>query len=239
MHQMSKELVIEAKKIGVRFADELVLKDLSFDVCAGDVVAVVGPNGAGKTTLIKAILGLFPATGSLKVFGRDVKKVLTQIGYVPQRFYFDKTFPLTVEEFLNMSLLIDEKNRVNDVLDEVSMNGSRYKLIGDLSGGQMQRVLIARALLNRPKLLILDEPTAGIDMEGESGFYDIVKEQNTKNGVTIVLISHEMNMVYKYASRVICLNKTASCMADVDERLSDEIFESVYGKDFEFKKHSH
>ncbi len=237
---MSKDLVIEVKDLKVDLDGQQVLRNVNFAVKRGDIVAVIGPNGAGKTSLFKAMLGIFDYEGEVKILGLPVKNVLKNVGYVPQRFIFDKSFPLTVEEFLSFSLSNgDDQKVVEKVLREVEMYKFRYKLLGNLSGGQLQRVLIARALLKNPQILLFDEPTTGIDMEGEKGFYDIIKQLNKNKGVTILMISHEVNMVYKYANKVICLNKDLLCHGVPKEAITKEILQKLYSEDLEFKTHSH
>ena len=165
--------------------------------------------------------------------------MLDQIGYVPQHFMFDKTFPLTITEFLNLSVDRTKKFRIDEVLRDVEMNRQRNKLLGNLSGGQMQRVLIARALLNQPRILFLDEPTTGVDLEGEKSFYEIVEQQNREKQVTVVLISHEINMVYKYATQVVCLNRDLVCNGIPKEAITKEILDKLYSEDVEMRSHHH
>ncbi|MBN1778628.1 MAG: metal ABC transporter ATP-binding protein [Candidatus Buchananbacteria bacterium] len=231
--------ILEVKNLSVDFGGQKILNDLSFAVKKGELVAIIGPNGSGKSTLFKAILDLIDYQGEVKVFGQKVRENYKQIGYVPQRFSFDKGFPLTVGEFLNFSSDKKNKKRINFVLTEVDMDKQQDKLLGQLSGGQLQRVLIARALLNEPKLLLLDEPTAGIDLEGEHDFYQIIEHQNKRHAMTILMISHEVNMVYGFASQVLCLNRDLFCFGHPKEVVTKEVMEKLYGQKVKLTPHSH
>ncbi len=230
---------IEISGLNVRFNSLSILRDINFKLEPGEIVAVIGPNGAGKTTLFRAILGLIPFDGSIRVLGSPTKKALGQLGYVPQRFSFDRSFPLRVREFLSLSLRGPDTGLIERSLSDTEMLGRKDSLIGSLSGGQLQRVLMARALMGSPDILLLDEPTAGVDLEGESGFYDIIKKQNASRGVTSLVITHEINMVYKYATRVICLNRDIYCHGTPKESITRELLSRLYGKDVVMRGHSH
>jgi ABC-type Mn2+/Zn2+ transport system ATPase subunit len=214
-----------------------VLEGVSADIHAGDIVAVIGPNGSGKTTLLKCILGVLPYSGNVTIFNKKPAQALRDVGYVPQRFSFDKHFPLTVGEFLRLS--VDNEKLINNALQEVEMRAHAGRPLGKLSGGQLQRVLIARAIMNNPKLLLLDEPTAGVDQEGEKDFYEIIKHQNKVHNATIIMVSHEVNVVYAHATQVLCLNKNLCCMGKPKEALTKEVLEQLYGKDAVIREHEH
>ncbi|MFZ6014780.1 MAG: metal ABC transporter ATP-binding protein [Patescibacteria group bacterium] len=232
--------ILEVKEVSVYYGDYCAVKNIGFAIKSGDILAIIGPNGSGKSTLLKAVLGLVEHTGSIKVFGKDIKEVLNDVGYVPQRFKFDDSFPLTVGEFLELSQLKKENiARRKEVLTEVEMQKFEQKLMGELSGGQMQRVLIAKALLNNPKILFLDEATAGVDVEGEKNFYEIINHLNKEHGLTIVLISHEINMVYKFATQVVCLNRDLICYGQTKEAITEEVMKKLYGDNLEFRTHKH
>lgn len=232
--------IIQTKNLSVSFNANVILRNININVKEGDVVAVIGPNGSGKSTLIKAILGLVPFSGEIKILGTNIEKQLEQIGYVPQKFSFDTTFPLTVWEFLKLAANDKiKKDRILQVLTEVEMEKYQNQALGQLSGGQLQRILIARALLNDPKILFLDEPTTGIDIEGEKDFYQIIKHQNIKHNVTIIMISHEINMVYKFADQIICLNKDLICMGEPKQAITKEVMKELYGEDVDLMHHHH
>jgi len=214
-----------------------VLQNIHADIRAGEIVAVIGPNGAGKSTLLKCLLGFLIYTGTITIFGKRPTHALDQIGYVPQRFTFDKNFPLTVAEFLRLSC--DSQPAIKHALKEVEMDAYHDALLGRLSGGQLQRVLIARAIANSPKLLLLDEPTTGIDLGGEKDFYEIIAHQNQQHDVTIVMVSHEVNMVYTHATHVLCLNKSVCGMGRPNETLTRDVLELLYGRDTAIRDHEH
>jgi zinc transport system ATP-binding protein len=230
-----KNKLIEAKGVKVKLGKQEVLSELNFDIVEGAITMIIGPNGAGKTTLMKAILGLVEHSGKIKVNAA----VQGKLGYVPQKFDFDRNFPITVSELLEFALIEKVEGKIEAALAEVDMLEHADKKLGELSGGQLQRVLIARAIVNEPKLLFLDEPTAGIDSEGEQTFYEIIRHLNTHHGVTVVLISHEISIVYRYATQVLCLNRKLVCSGDPHDEVTREVLEKLYGKDSQFATHCH
>jgi len=231
--------VLEVKDLTVRFNGILALDHVSFTIEKEAIIAVIGPNGSGKTTLLKAILGLVPSQGEVRIFSQPLRQVLPQVGYVPQRFAFDPGFPLTVEEFINLTCRTPKKLPVHGVLDEVGMNEFKGKLIGELSGGQLQRVLLAHALLHRPRILFLDEATSGIDIEGQSDFYSTIQRLNREHGTTIMMVSHEISMVYKFTDRIICLNRDLVSHGETRTALTAEVLKKLYGDSAALKSHSH
>jgi zinc transport system ATP-binding protein len=231
--------ILEVKDLTVRFAECTALDRVSFTIEKEEIIAVIGPNGSGKTTLLKAILGLIPYQGEIRVFSRPVRQVLPQVGYVPQRFAFDSSFPLTVEEFINLTCRTPEKLPAHGVLEEVGMAEFKGKLIGELSGGQLQRVLVAHALLHHPRILFLDEATSGIDIEGLSDFYSTIQRLNHEHGVTILMVSHEISMVYKFTDRIICLNRDLISHGETRTALTGEVLKKLYGDSADLKIHGH
>jgi zinc transport system ATP-binding protein len=231
--------ILEVKDLTVRFSGCTALEHVSFTIEQDAIIAVIGPNGSGKTTLLKAILGLVPYQGEIRIFSRPVRQVLPQVGYVPQRFAFDPTFPLTVEEFINLTCRTPEKLPLGGVLDETGMKEFKGKLIGELSGGQLQRVLLAHALLHRPRILFLDEATSGIDIEGLSDFYSTIQRLNREHGVTILMVSHEISMVYKFTDRIICLNRDLISHGETRTALTREVLKKLYGDGADLKNHDH
>ncbi len=194
MKQCASNLALEVKGLTVEVGGHEVLRGVNLEVKNGNICAIVGANGAGKTLLLKTILGL-----NSYVKG-EVKVMAQRLGYVPQRFEFDRSFPLSIEEFLKISGGGEEM--IAHVLMEVDMTKERKKMLGALSGGQIQRVLIARALLNDPQVLFLDEPTTGIDAKGQKSFYEVIQHLNEVHDVTVVMISHEAEVVSKYANQI-------------------------------------
>lgn len=239
MKHSTNKPVIEAHNVTISLGRKPVVNNVSFKLNQGEIASIVGPNGAGKTTLVRAILGLIPYTGTIRLFGKQPKKMIKHVGYVPQKFSFDPSFPLNVHEFLSLTLHKNDHERIVNALEEMEVKNTMYKMLGDLSGGQLQRVLIARALLHNPRILFLDEPTAGVDMEGARTFYEIIEHLNSSHDVTIVLISHEINMVYKFATYVLCLNKDLYCKGVPKETITQEMLQKLYGKNVQLKAHHH
>jgi zinc transport system ATP-binding protein len=235
---MNKGKILEVTDLTVRYNGHLILNHLNYYVNPGEIVAIIGPNGSGKTTMLKAILGLIPYEGNVKIFGKPAKHALRDIGYVPQRLDFDKTFPLTVKEFLGFVKTPNPEWR-DEVMHEVGVQSFLDKRIGELSGGQFQRILIVKALLKEPKLLLLDEATSGIDMAAEMTFYELIEHLNKTHNLTIMLISHEVQMVYSFATQILCLNKDLMCNGRPKEAITQEVLEKLYGKSIEFRPHEH
>jgi zinc transport system ATP-binding protein len=205
--------IIEVKDVSFAYDDEPVLKDVSLNVHKGDYLGIIGPNGGGKSTLVKVMLGLLkPQEGSVKLFN-------TNLGYVPQHAVnFDKKFPATVEEVVSMGLYgkkglfnrlrAKDKKDVLESLENVGMLNYKDSLIGDLSGGQQQRVFIARALVSRPEILFLDEPTAGVDTKTQENFYELLDNLNNKYDLTLILISHDVEVISHHATEFATVNQT-------------------------------
>jgi zinc transport system ATP-binding protein len=198
-----------------------VLEDITFSIYRGDFLSVIGPNGSGKTTLVKIILGLLrPSRGTVSIMGRPVAEFRdwSRVGYVPQKAtHIDPFFPASVREVVAMARLStrsaspavqhDTEAEVTEALKKVAMESARNAPIGSLSGGQQQRVMIARALVTSPELLLLDEPTTGVDSETQSLFYEMLHELNESQKITIVLITHDIGMVNRHVNKVACLNQ--------------------------------
>lgn len=215
--------------VSVAFNVGTVVDNVSFAVEKGEIASIIGPNGSGKTTLIRAMLGLEKYEGSIELEGIPISKQLKSIGYIPQKFDFDKTFPMTVREFLNLTKALHSEGEPGRMCREVQIENILSSRLGDLSGGQLQRVMIAQSVLTQPKLLILDEPTTGVDIEGARSFYEIVRHLNQKHAVTIILVSHEIAMVVETASTVICLNKKILCFGHPKKVITKELLDHLYG----------
>jgi len=212
---MSEE-VIRLENVWVKFGDHIVLEDINLSVRNRDFLGIIGPNGGGKTTLLKVILGLIkPTEGNVTVLGNPPEKSRRFLGYVPQISQFDREFPATVLDVVLMGRLgakgflrkySSEDIRVaEEVLESVNMLEFKDEHVGRLSGGQIQRVLLARALVTDPKILLLDEPTASIDEPTKIDIYELLKELNRK--VTIVLVSHDIGVISSYVEKIACLNR--------------------------------
>lgn len=219
--------LVSVQCLSYNYNSEMVLENVSFNVEEGDFLGIIGPNGAGKTTLFQCILGLLNTySGRITILNEDVKKnkkIFTKIGYIPQKKSIDEKFPLTVEELVSLSLTRKTSmNIVYEILKQVGLYNMKNKLIGQLSGGQQQRVLIAKALVNKPIILMLDEPTNELDQKSQDDFYFLLKELNEKNKITIIWTSHDMNAVNKYANKVSCINKKMFFHGDKEEFFSNE-----------------
>lgn len=205
--------VVEIKDLTVQYPEVKALDNVSFSINEGDFLGIIGPNGAGKSTLFSCMLGIFKNyKGTIKFFNEDIRKsqnYLKQIGYVPQKPIFEKNFPATVKDVIKMAWINHSDEKIIDqVLQQVWMHELSDRRIGELSGGQQQRVFIAKALVNKPKILILDEPVTGIDTQSSEIFYSILRELNEKQKITIIWSSHDMDAVNKLANKVACLNRT-------------------------------
>lgn len=227
------ENILEVKNLNVSFNTEKVLDNLSFNLKEKENLVVVGPNGAGKTVLLRVLLGIIPFEGEVK-WEKDVK-----IGYVPQKFLPDKTIPLTVEEFFKFKNI--EIKEISKALRSVGINDLSIlkKKVGVISSGQLQRILIAWGLVDNPEVLLFDEPTAGIDIEGEETIYNLLAQIEKQRDLTIILITHDLNVVYKFANSVLCLNKKVICYGSPQEALGPDSLNQLYGGEIKFYKHDH
>src|SRR3989344_4462342 len=227
------EPILKVKDLSVKFGEEKILDGLNFEINKGEVLAVIGPNGAGKTTLFKALLGMRPYDGEIN-WRKDLR-----IGYVPQRMEIETDIPLTVLEFLRLRGSENfskekAKEAVKSVLlkEEILDSG-----LGEVSVGQRQRILIAWALLGKPQVLLFDEPTADIDISGQESIYQLLHHLQDKYNLTIILISHDLNIVYKYAEKVLCLNRRKICFGAPQEVLNPEQMQKLYGGEHAFYHH--
>ncbi len=197
--------LITANHLSVALDGHPVLSDVSLTVQPGEIVTILGPNGSGKSTLLRALLGIVPATG-----GAVAQRDGLVIGYVPQRLAIDRTLPMTVRRFLSLPKRVGDADAAA-ALARVGVPDVAMRQMADLSGGQFQRVLLARALLAKPGLLILDEPTQGLDQPGEAAFYRLIEEVRRETGVAILMVSHDLHVVMAASDRVICLNGHICC----------------------------
>ena len=226
---------VEISNLTVKYPDVKALDDVSFVVKEGDFLGIIGPNGAGKSTLFDSMLNLNTKyAGTIKFFGQDIKKskkYLKEIGYVPQKPVFEKNFPATVSDIVRMGLRNEsDENRIDEILQQLWIHELRNRRIGELSGGQLQRVFIAKALVNNPKILILDEPVTGIDQQSIELFYSILRELNSKQKITIIWSSHDLDAVNKLANHVACLNRTLFFHGESEEFFSNDDLVKQYSE---------
>ncbi len=197
--------LVSATGLAFRDGNNSILQDVDLDIADREIVTVVGPNGSGKTTLLRLLIGAIEPSA-----GKIVQSTRLRVGYTPQRLTLDRTLPLTVDRFLSLGEKAVAKART-DALTSVHMAKHAKAQLIDLSGGELQRVLLARALLRRPNLLVLDEPTQGLDQPGEAAFYRLIENLRDDTGCAILMVSHDLHVVMSAADRVICLNGHICC----------------------------
>ncbi|MFA6514555.1 MAG: metal ABC transporter ATP-binding protein [Patescibacteria group bacterium] len=236
--------ILETKNISVRYNQSEVVKDVSFAIVKGDFVGLAGPNGAGKTTLVKAILGLTPITsGSVKLFEEKKEKFndWSKIGYLPQKSStINPLFPATVNEVVMLGLLSQKKwpkriikkdqVKIDEVLHELGISNLKKRMFFELSGGQQQKVLLARALVSGPELLIFDEPSTALDPESRESFFQLLERLNKKNGIAIILITHDTGYIGKYANKLLYIDKHLIYFGKFSEFCESEKMKSYFGK---------
>ena len=236
--------IVATELLSCSYREGRVLEDISFQVESGDYVGIVGPNGSGKSTLIKALLGLVTInSGSAALFGTQLSgfRDWHKVGYLPQSLNLvNPVFPATVHETVGLGLLSlkrfpkrlnrADKDKINKTLEELSISELEHKLVGELSGGQLQRVLLARAIVNDPELLVLDEPTAALDPETRDRFYAMIAEINRYRGVTILLVTHDSGAIGKYASKMLYLDKKILFYGSFDQFCCSPEMSSLFGE---------
>lgn len=245
--------IIELKDINFSYNGEPILENISVTISKGQYAGVIGPNGGGKTTFIKVILGLLrPTSGQITLFGQDIKSFRdwAKIGYVPQRStQINIHFPITVEEAVGHGRIAkqgilrkfsrDDKDAINKAIGICDIEHLKHRLVADLSGGERQRVFIARALASEPELLILDEPAVGVDLPSQERFYRFLKELNGKLGLTILFVSHDIDVLVNQVSSLICLNRGLLCYGAPQEIVTAGRLEKLYGKKIGIVFHGH
>lgn len=245
--------LITARGVTFKYDATPVLLDINLTISEGDFLAIIGPNGSGKTTLIKVLLGLLPpSTGRVEIMGKPVQEFheWRLIGYVPQKVtHIDPFFPASVEEVVGMALLSNREifrtvrsratEAVQRALRLVGMEPYKGWQIGKLSGGQQQRVFIARALVTEPRVLILDEPTTGVDAGTQGRFYDMLDRLNKEEGITIVLITHDIGIVNRHVTQVACLNQKMVYHGSHAEFCRSEVFRDMVTRGDHLIAHEH
>jgi zinc transport system ATP-binding protein len=211
MHQEEDKTLLVAENIGYTKRGKNILTDVSLQLDSKEIITLIGPNGAGKTSLVRILLGLSDASsGSVK------RKDNLRVGYVPQRIHVPDVMPLRVCDFLNVTALYT-LDQCQQMLDEVSCGYLLYSAMQTISGGEMQRVLLARALLKKPQLLVLDEPASGMDIIGQQALYETVRKIRDKHDCGILMVSHDLHLVMAATDRVICLNTHICCTGHPDD----------------------
>ncbi len=231
---MSDKVILTVKDVSVSFGEKKVIDSVNFELQKNENLAILGPNGAGKTTLFKALLGLVPYKGDI-VWGKDVK-----LSYLPSQGFLQdaKDLPLTVMDFFALKNISIDK--VKDMLHNVGLHDDvLYKNFTTLSTGQFQRMLIAWTLVDDANVILFDEPISGIDIEGQKVIYDLLHKFWQEKKLTILMISHDLNIVWEHANRVLCLGSGHTCFGAPHAVLTPEALEDIYGTGIKFYEHKH
>ncbi|MEN8212956.1 MAG: metal ABC transporter ATP-binding protein [Pseudomonadota bacterium] len=237
-------LAVDIQELDFSYEQLPVLEHVSLQIDDGEFIGLVGPNGGGKSTLIRIILGLLqPSGGSIEVLGTAPRRARRKIGYVPQYPAFERDFPITVEQVVLMGRLkgawggYDTYDReiAQQAMLETEVARLKGRTIGSLSGGQLQRVLVARALASEPRMLLLDEPTSNIDQRVESEIFDLLKQLNER--MTLIVVSHDIAFISAYVKRVACLSGTLVC--HTTDAISGDDIRALYGEDVRHVHHQH
>lgn len=251
----SNDYIVQVEDVFYRYDKENVLENINLNIEKGSFLAIVGPNGSGKSTLLKLMLGLIkPQKGSIRLFGQNISKFKDQqkIGFVSQKANsFNTGFPATVFEVVSSGLTKKlglftflkkaDHAKIDAAIKSVGMEDFSDRNIGELSGGQQQRVFIARALVSDPELLILDEPTVGVDAEHVNSFYEMLYTLNKQDGITLLLVTHDIGTISDKVTNVACLNKNLhfhGSTREFEQLKKDEVSE-IYGHDVHVLTHDH
>jgi len=214
------DYILKISNLSVKFPNETILDNISFELKKGTTLAIVGPNGAGKTTLFRVLLNLVPYTGKIEWFDK------VKIGYVPQRLSVSD-IPISVNEFLSFK----SASNIEDSLSSVGLDTSILnKSLGVLSGGQLQRVLITWAIIDKPNVLLFDEPTTGVDLDSEEAIYKMLHELEKKSEITILLISHDIHIIRDYSDYMLALNKCLTFFGESKEIMNPDLQRTIYGE---------
>ena len=215
--------LIQARDITIVRQGQYILNDINIDLAPAEIVTLIGLNGAGKTTLVKVLAGLMlPDSGYIK------RKKHLRVGYCPQHIRFDPTLPMSVNHFLS---LVDAKRQTNipAVLEEVGIGNLATHALSQLSGGELRRLLLARALLRRPQILLLDEPLAGVDLSGQTNLYQLISRLRERYGYGVLLVSHDIHLVMATTDRVVCINRHICCSGKPENIATHPEFVSLFG----------
>ncbi len=215
--------LIWAEGLSVKRGSTTVLRDVDFSISPKEIVTIVGPNGSGKSSLMKALIGAVPASA-----GRVARKAKLRLGYVPQSLSVDPSMPMTVSRFLSLPQHASVQNRAK-ALAEAGAEDLAERQLTDLSGGQFQRAMLARALLNRPEILLLDEPTTGLDQPGQAEFYRKIEELRDQFGCAVLMVSHDLHVVMSASDRVLCVNGHICCEGHPEVVAQADEYRALFG----------
>ena len=216
-------VLIQASSVGLTLGHNRILSHVDFFIRAGEIVTIVGPNGSGKSSLLRVLVGAIPATD-----GHVVTATGLRVGYVPQRLDLERALPMTVRRFFNLPRKISAE-ALSTLCQQISVEHLLDQAMIELSGGQMQRVLLARAVLNRPDILVLDEATQGLDQQGSADFYRQIESLRNEMGCAVLMVSHELHVVMSASDRVICLNGHVCCEGAPDVVSSKPEYRALFG----------
>jgi zinc transport system ATP-binding protein len=222
---MPAEPLLIVERVSLAIRGNPILRDVNIQVAVGEIVALIGPNGAGKSTLARVALGLIRADS-----GRVWRKPGARVGYMPQRLVVDNALPLTVRRFVTLGAPAS-RERVRETLAEVGAARLLDAPVQAISGGEMQRVLLARALLREPELLVLDEPIQGVDLTGQYELYDLIGGLRRRRGCGILMVSHELHLVMATTDHVLCLNRHVCCSGHPEHVARDPAYLELFGLD--------
>jgi zinc transport system ATP-binding protein len=224
--------LIDIENLDLELSGKVILQGINMSISKGEFISLIGPNGAGKTSLLKVMIGqISPSRGSIR------KANGLKIGYVPQKINLNPTLPMSVKGF--MGLFNADKKSIAQSLEQVSAEKLADSDMSSLSGGELQRVLIARALMNPLDLLILDEPVQWIDFIGQKQLYQLLFQTSSHRGCSVIMVSHDLNLVLKGSTRVICLNQHICCAGKPDEVALDPSYAQLFGMDSGFATYTH
>lgn len=228
---MTTERILKVDDLSVRIGIFTIFEHVSFSLHKGETLAVIGPNGGGKTTLLKALLGLVPSSGTIRWEGNPT------IGYVPQRFSVDKHFPLLTSEFLEF--VAGKPISLPSISpDLIHQRDILKRKVGELSAGELQRVLIAGAISRAPSVLLLDEPTADLDVKGGETISQHIFHLKKEQGLSLIMVSHDLQLVFRWVDRVLCLNRELVCFGSPHEVLTPKYLSELYGGQVAISKHA-
>ena len=216
------KVLLKVENAGVSINDKSLVKGVSFEIKQGEIVTLIGPNGSGKSTTAKIALGIYK-----KIDGK-VKKYTNKIGYVPQKISIDWTLPIRVSDFMTLTEELNQ-DQINIALNLTGVEHLKNKSLSNLSGGEFQRVLIARAISKKPELLVLDEPVQGVDFKGEIALYELIKQISEKMKCGILLISHDLHVVMSATDFVLCLNGHVCCSGAPHKVVKDSKYKELFG----------
>jgi len=228
--------LLKVRNLSVELEQQSIIQRLSFELEAGEILSILGPNGAGKTLLLKALLNLIPYSGEI-VWAEDLR-----LGYVPQKIDADRHLPLTYRDLFISKCRIAKVavTEIERIARSVALTNEMLKTpVGHLSGGQFQRGLIGFALIGKPNVLLLDEPTASLDEPGEEHIYELIHRLQDQYHLAVITVSHDLSFVYRHATKVLCLNRHMLCMGAPQEALTAKVLEQLYGPSYSYYSHDH